>query len=61
MVSYTRDVLERQSLSKLKISRGSPICEGVRKKIAEYFKKTSQHFQNSGYIIIKVKVSLFVT
>ncbi len=30
--------LERQSLSEVKMGRGSPICERVRKKIVEYFK-----------------------
>ncbi len=38
MISYKRDVLERQSLLEVKIGRGSPICERVRKKIVEYFK-----------------------
>ncbi len=38
MISYKRDVLERQSLSELKMGRGSPICERVRKKIVENFK-----------------------
>ncbi len=38
MISYKRDVLERQSLSEEKMGRGSPICERVRKKIEEYFK-----------------------
>ncbi len=38
MISYKRDVLEMQSLSKVKMGRGSPICERVRKKIVEYFK-----------------------
>ncbi len=38
MISYKRDVLERQSLSEVEMGRGSPICERVRKKIAEYFK-----------------------
>ncbi len=38
MISYKSDVLERQSLSEVKMSRGSPICERVRKKIVEYFK-----------------------
>ncbi len=38
MISYKRDVLERQILSEVKMSRGSPICERVRKKIVEYFK-----------------------
>ncbi len=38
MISYKRDVLERQSLSEVKIGRGSPICERVRKKIVQYFK-----------------------
>ncbi len=33
-----RDVLERQSLSEVKMGRGSPICERVCKKIVEYFK-----------------------
>ncbi len=38
MISYKRDVLERQSLSEVKLGRGSPICERVLKKIVEYFK-----------------------
>ncbi len=38
MISYKRDVLERHSLSEVKMGRGSPICERVRKKIVEYFK-----------------------
>ncbi len=38
MISYKRDVLERQSLSEIKMGRGSPICERVRKKIVEYIK-----------------------
>ncbi len=37
MISYKRDVIERQSLLEVKMNRGSPICERVRKKI-EYFK-----------------------
>ncbi len=36
MISYKRYVLERQSLSEVKMSRGSPIYESVRKKIVEY-------------------------
>ncbi len=32
MISYTRDVLERQSLSEVKMGRGTPICKRVRKK-----------------------------
>ncbi len=38
MISYKKDVLERQSLSEVKMGRGSPICESVRKNIVEYFK-----------------------
>ncbi len=38
MISYTRDVLERKSLSEVQMGRGSPICERVHKKIVEYFK-----------------------
>ncbi len=38
MISYKMDVLERQSLSEVKMGRCSPICERVRKKIVEYFK-----------------------
>ncbi len=36
MINYKRDVLERQSLSEVKMGRGSPICERARKKIVEY-------------------------
>ncbi len=38
MISYKRDVLERQRLSEVKMGRGSPICERVRKNIVKYFK-----------------------
>ncbi len=38
MISYKSIVLKRQSLSDVKMDRGSPICERVRKKIVEYFK-----------------------
>ncbi len=38
MISYKRDVLERQNVSEVKMDRGSPICERVCKKIVEYFK-----------------------
>ncbi len=38
MISYKRHVLEWQSLSEVKMGRGSPICERVHKKIVEYFK-----------------------
>lgn len=41
MISYERNVLERQSLSELKMGRDSPqrLCERVCKKMVEYFKK----------------------
>ncbi len=38
MISCKRDVLEKQSLSEVKMGRGSPICERVCKMIMEYFK-----------------------
>ncbi len=38
MISYKSDVLERQSLSEVKMGRGSPICERMCKKTVEYFK-----------------------
>ncbi len=38
MISYKRDVLERQSLSEVKMGRGSPVGERVCKNIVEYFK-----------------------
>ncbi len=38
MISYKMYVLERQSLSEVKMARGYPICERVRKNIVEYFK-----------------------
>ncbi len=40
MISYKRGVLERQSLSEVKMGRGSPIYERVCKKTVEYFKTT---------------------
>ncbi len=45
MISYKRDVLERQSLSEVKMDRCSPICERVRKKIVEYFKNNVSQCQ----------------
>ncbi len=45
MISYKRDVLERQSLPEVKMGRGSPICERVRKKIGEYFKNNVPQYQ----------------
>ncbi len=38
MISYKSDVLERQSLSEVKMGRGYPICERVHTNIVEYFK-----------------------
>ncbi len=38
MISYKNDVLERQSLSEVKMGRGSLICQRLHKKIVEYFK-----------------------
>ncbi len=46
MISYEMDVLGRQSLSEVKMGRGSPICERVRKKIVEYFKKRCSSASN---------------
>ncbi len=46
MISYKRDVLERQSLSGLKMGRGSTICERMRKKVVEYFKNNVPQHQN---------------
>ncbi len=40
MISYKRDVLERQSLSEVKMGRGSPICERVHKKMWNTLKTT---------------------
>ncbi len=47
MISYKRDVLEKQSLSEEKIGRCSPIYERVHKKIVEYL-KNNRNFRNSG-------------
>ncbi len=45
MISYKNNFLERQSLSEVKMGRGSPICERARKKIVKYFKNNvPQHF-----------------
>ncbi len=45
MISYKRDILKRQSLSELKMGRGSPICERVHKKIVEHFKNKVPQYQ----------------
>ncbi len=42
MISYKRNVLERQSLSEVKMGRGSPICERVHTNIVKYFKNVPQ-------------------
>ncbi len=47
MISYKRDVLERQSLSEVKMGRGSPICERVLKQIVEYFENNVPQCQIS--------------
>ncbi len=47
MISYKRDVLERQSISEVKMGRGSPICERVHNKIVEYFKNNIPQCQIS--------------
>ncbi len=52
MISYKRDVLERQSLSEVKMGRGSPICERVRKKM-EYFKNNIPQCQLAKALQIK--------
>ncbi len=46
MISYKRDVLERQSLSEVKMGRGSPICEKI-----EYFKNNVPQHQIANLII----------
>ncbi len=46
MISYTRDVLERQSLSEVKMGRGAPIWERLCKKIEEYFKNNMHQRAN---------------
>ncbi len=45
MISYERDVLERQSCSEVNMGRCSPICERVHKKIVEYFKNNVPQHQ----------------
>ncbi len=45
MISYKRDVLERQSLSEVKMGRVSPICERLCKNIVEYFKNNIRQRQ----------------
>ncbi len=45
MISYKRDVLKRQSLSEVKMGRGFPVCERVRKHIVEYFKNNVPRHQ----------------
>ncbi len=52
MISYTRDILERQSLSEVKFGRGSPICERVRKKIVGHFKNNIPQRQIAKAVII---------
>ncbi len=40
MISYKRNVLERQSLSEVKMGRGCPICERVHTNIGNTLKTT---------------------
>ncbi len=55
-------MISRQSLSEVKMGRGSPICERVHKKIVEYFEnnvpqrkiaKALQISSSTGHNIIK--------
>ncbi len=52
MISYKRDVLERQSLSEVKMGRGSPIGERVCKKIVEYFENNIPQRQIAKALLI---------
>ncbi len=54
MISYKRDVLERQSLSEVKMGRGSPICERLHKNIVEYFKNNIHQRQIAKTLQISV-------
>ncbi len=45
MISYKREVLERQSQSEVKMGIGSPICERVHTKIVEYFKNNIPQYK----------------
>ncbi len=62
MISYKRDVFDRQNLSEVKMGKGSPICEGVRKNIVEYFKnrggKSTKIFYSSKSTITLLKFYL---
>ncbi len=69
MISYKRDVLEKQSLSDIKMCRGSPICERMHKTIknnipqcqipkALQFSSSTMHniikrFRETGYISVR--------
>ena len=37
MIGYKKNILERQSLSEVKMGRGSPICERLHLLIVEKF------------------------
>ncbi len=45
MISYKRDVSERQSLSEVKMGRGSPICERVHRILWDTLKNNVPQFQ----------------
>ncbi len=45
MINYKRDVLERQSLSEVKMGRSSPICERMRKRLWNTLKTVPCHLQ----------------
>ncbi len=73
MISYKRDVLERQSLSEVKMGRGSPICERVPTHLWNNLKATflnitlqrlckSHHLQciTSSKVSEKLDTSLYV-
>ncbi len=52
MISYKSDVLERQSLSEVKMGRGSTICERVSKNIVEFFKNNVPQRQIAKSLLI---------
>ncbi len=50
MITYKRDVLERQILSEVKMARGSAICERVRTSIVEK-ESSDAHFPQVDMIL----------
>ncbi len=60
MIGYKRDVLQRQSLSEVKMGRGSPICERVRVCTEECVRNRTEQLLLMTYLNVHPCIRLYV-